>query len=75
MNNRSIDKKLAKSFNGRANQTNLPKKIEPLTRNFFSELIKLETDFYNKLYTVETLDEMVQYYAVKTALLLVFIVH
>ena len=62
--NHSIDKKLAKSFSGRSNQAKLPKKIEPLTRSFFSQLIKLETDFYNKLYTVETLDELIQYYAV-----------
>ena len=40
------------------------KRIKPLTRDFFTELIKLETEFHNKIYTVTTLDELIQFYAV-----------
>jgi hypothetical protein len=40
-------------------------RIKPLSREFFVELIKLETDFHNKNYTVDTLDELTQYYAVR----------
>lgn len=39
------------------------KKSKALTRDFFSQLIKLEADFHNKLYTVSTLDELIQNYA------------
>jgi len=37
--------------------------IKPLTSQFFSSLIKLETDFINKNYNAETLDELVEYYS------------
>ena len=40
-------------------------RIKPLTRDFFTQLLKLETDFYNKTYTVVILDELIQFYAVK----------
>ncbi len=39
-------------------------KVKPLTKEFFIELIKLETDFQQKNFTVETIDELTQYYAV-----------
>jgi len=39
--------------------------IKPLKRDFFSQLIKLETDFYNKNYTISILDELIQFYAVR----------
>jgi len=42
------------------------KKAKSLSREFFSQLIKLEADFHNKAYTVSTLDELIQNYAVKT---------
>lgn len=56
------DKGHAKSFSSQQSKT--PKKVvEPLTRAFFTHLIKLETDFYNKQYTAEALDELTQLYA------------
>lgn len=39
-------------------------RLQPLTRQFFSDLIKLETDFHNNDYSLETLDELTEYYAV-----------
>jgi len=55
-----------KNFAFPANSTKLKQnqRIKPLSREFFVELIKLETDFHNKNYTAETLDELTQYYAV-----------
>jgi hypothetical protein len=54
--------KASVSFSGQLRQ---PKdsQVKPLTSQFFSHLIKLETDFANKTYTAETIDELVQYYA------------
>jgi hypothetical protein len=43
--------------------------VQPLTREFFNELIRLETKISNKDYTLETLDELTQFYAV---ILLIF---
>lgn len=37
--------------------------MTPLTPQFFNHLIKLETDFNNKTYNAQTLDELTQYYA------------
>jgi len=57
-------KKHANSFSTQVSRsTKAPKIVEPLTRSFFSNLIKFEMDFYNKKYTVDTLDELIQYYA------------
>jgi hypothetical protein len=39
-------------------------KVKPLSKDFFIELIKLETEFQQKNFTVETIDELTQYYAV-----------
>ncbi len=39
-------------------------KAKALSREFFIELIKLENAFHAKDYTVETIDELTQYYAV-----------
>ncbi len=44
------------------------KKTKSLSREFFSQLIKLEADFHNKAYTVSTLDELIQNYAVRNNL-------
>ena len=48
-------------------------RLPPLTRQFFSEMMKLETDFYNKDYTIETLNELSQYYGVSSSELLLLI--
>lgn len=39
--------------------------IQPLTRQFFSSLIKLESDLQQQDYTMETLDELTSHYAVR----------
>jgi len=46
------------------------KRPQGLSSQFFTTLIKLESDFSNKHYTAETLDELTQYYAVKKPLFL-----
>ena len=62
INNMNSGKKFSFSINH--NKLKEKSKVKPLTREFFGELIKLESDFHNKAYTVETLDELTQYYAV-----------
>jgi len=60
----ALNKKHASSFSTQAVHAKAPKKpLEPLTRAFFSQLLKSETEFYNKQYSVETLDELIQLYA------------
>ena len=38
---------------------------QSLSKQFFTELIKLENAFQNKIYTLDTLNELTQYYAVR----------
>ena len=52
------------SFANSVRQLHGENAIQPLKRDFFSKLIKLETDFYSKNYTITTLDELIQFYAV-----------
>ena len=61
--NRASETNIA-SFGNPSRATRGSKRIKPLTREFFTHLIKLESDFHNKQYTVATLDELIQYYAV-----------
>ena len=62
--NPALNKHNHSSFS-HSNTHSLPRnQIEPLTKQFFGRLVKLESDFHNKDYSLETLDELTQLYAV-----------
>ena len=60
-------------FPGNLKKAKETQKMKPLQREFFVDLIKLESDFHAKKLTVETIDELTQMYAVKTQSTLVII--
>lgn len=54
---------LRRSFSSATSSARSITKVQALPREFFSHLIKLESDFHSNSYTVEILDELVQLYA------------
>jgi len=64
VNSAKISHRKSSSTSSQIKQYRGSRRIEPLTKDFFTKLLQFETDFNKKQYDINTLDELIRFYVV-----------